>query len=182
MKDQALRDANGLTEEEFLAKYDSSIYPKPSLTADVVIFRMHDDDRLPEVLLIRRKGHPFMGHLALPGGFAEKGETIETSAARELEEETGVTGLRIKLVGVYSKPGRDPRGWTVSAAFTATVKDGEIRPVAGDDAKEVCWVQVQMKDGQLAASLDGECINDELAFDHYDILTDAYNIAFCMQR
>ena len=177
MTEHLLRDANGLTEEEFLARYDSDKYPKPSLTADVVIFRVHDDGRLPDVLLIRRKGHPYIGHLALPGGFAERGETIETTAERELEEETGVTGMEMKLVGVYSKPGRDPRGWTVSAAYTATVADGEIRPVAGDDAGEVCWVSVQMKDSRLILCNEGECVNDELAFDHYEIITDAYLLA-----
>lgn len=177
MTDQVLRDAKGLTEEEFLAQYNADKYPKPSLTADVVIFRVHDDGRLPDVLLIRRKGHPYIGHLALPGGFAERGETIETTAERELEEETGVTGMEMKLVGVYSKPGRDPRGWTVSAAYTATVMDGEIRPVAGDDAGEVCWVSVQMKDSRLILCNEGECVNDELAFDHYEIITDAYLLA-----
>ncbi|MBQ3406613.1 MAG: NUDIX hydrolase [Lachnospiraceae bacterium] len=176
-----LRDANGLTEAEFLKQYNSDIYPKPSLTADVVIFRIHDDDRDPDVLLIRRKGHPFLGHLALPGGFAEMGETIETTAERELEEETGVTGMEIKLVGVYSRLGRDPRGWTVTAAYTTTVKDGEIRPVAGDDAGEVCWASVRMQGdengGELTVSVDGKCVNDELAFDHHEIITDAYRIA-----
>ena len=90
MKNKDIRDAKGLNEEEFLAQYNADKYPKPSLTADIVIFRLHDDDRLPDALFIRRKGHPYIGCLALPGGFAEKGETIETTAARELEEETGV--------------------------------------------------------------------------------------------
>lgn len=177
MADQVLRDAKGLTEEEFLSQYNADKYPKPSLTADVVIFRIHEDGRSPDVLLIRRKGHPCIGRLALPGGFAERGETIETTAARELEEETGVTGMDMKLVGVYSKPGRDPRGWTVSAAYTATVRDGEIRPVAGDDAREVCWVSAQMEDCQLILCAEGKCVNDELAFDHYEIITDAYSLA-----
>ena len=174
---QELRDAKGLTEEEFLRQYDSSIYPKPSLTADIVIFRVHDDDRDPDVLFIRRKGHPFLGYLAFPGGFAERGETIEMTAARELEEETGVTGLAIKLVGIYSRPGRDPRGWTDSAAYTTTVRDGEIKPVAGDDAGAVCWASVKMQDDRPVVSLGGKCVNDELAFDHYEILTDACRAA-----
>ena len=173
---QELRDVNGLTEAEFLQQYDENRYPKPSLTADVVIFRTHEDSSLCDILLIRRKNHPCIGQLALPGGFAERGETIETTAARELEEETGVTGLEMKLVGIYSKLGRDPRGWTVSAAYTATVKDGEIRPVAGDDAREVCWATVKEQDGQAAVFLDGECVNEELAFDHYEIISDAYEV------
>ena len=82
-----MRDENGLTEEEFLSQYSSEGYQKPSLTADILIFRKTGDDI--DLLMIRRKGHPFMGCLALPGGFAEPGETIETSAARELQEETG---------------------------------------------------------------------------------------------
>ncbi len=173
---QEIRDANGLTEEQFLQQYDGNRYPKPSLTADIVIFKLRGDGSDPEVLLIRRKGHPFIGHLATPGGFAEKGETIEATAARELEEETGVTGLGMKLVGIYSKPGRDPRGWTVSAAYTATVRDGEIRPVAGDDAREVCWATVKMADGHVSVYLDGKCVDDELAFDHYDIVSDAFRL------
>ena len=173
-----IRDAKGLTEEEFLKRYDPDKYPKPSLTADAAVFRTDDDGRLPEVLLIRRKGHPYIGHLALPGGFAERGETIETTAARELEEETGVSGLEMKLVGVYSRPGRDPRGWTVSAAYTVTVSRGAVRPVAGDDAEKVCWAAVKMEDDQLKIFLEGEDVSDELAFDHYEILTDAYRCAF----
>ena len=173
---QELRDVNGLTEAEFLQQYDENRYPKPSLTADVVIFRTHKDSSLCDILLIRRKNHPCIGQLALPGGFAERGETIETTAARELEEETGVTGLEMKLVGIYSKLGRDPRGWTVSAAYTSTVKDGEIRPVAGDDAREVCWATVKELDGNAAVFFDGECVNEELAFDHYEIISDAYEV------
>lgn len=170
-----IKDANGLTEAEFLKQYDADKYPKPSLTADVVIFRKAETGPA-EVLLIRRKGHPYIGHLALPGGFAERGETIETTAARELEEETGVTGLSMKLVGVYSKPGRDPRGWTVSAAYATTVKEGEIRPVAGDDAREVCWAEAIVADGRLEVYINGEDVTDDLAFDHYDIIYDAYNL------
>jgi len=124
---QTKLDSNGLTEEQFLEGYNSDKYPKPSLTADIVVFKVREGEEFPEVLLIRRKGHPFIGCLALPGGFSEPGETIETTAARELEEETGVKGIGITLVGIYSKPGRDPRGWTVSAAFTAKVKEGEIK-------------------------------------------------------
>ena len=173
----SIRDSKGLTEAEFLERYDPDKYPKPSLTADIVIFKVHDDGRDPEVLLIRRKGHPFIGHLALPGGFAERGETIETTAARELAEETGVNGLEMKLVGIYSRPGRDPRGWTVSAAYTATVKSDEINPVAGDDASDVCWATVTMTEGQVEVTLDGKSVIEELAFDHYEIISDAYRCA-----
>ena len=166
-------DANGLTEEEFLAQYNSDKYAKPSLTADIIVFKCYQQSNDIEVMLIRRKGHPFIEHWALPGGFAEPGETIEQTAARELEEETSVTGLKLNLVGVYSKPGRDPRGWTVSAAYMAVVKENEIKPVAADDAKEVGWGKILVDETGTKVMISDQCINNELAFDHEEIISDA---------
>lgn len=172
-------DKKGLTEEEFLRQYNPDKYPKPSLTADIVVFR--ERGGAPEVLLIRRGGHPFLGRWAFPGGFAERGERIERTAERELAEETGVTGAGMTLVGVYSKPGRDPRGWTVSAAFTAVIPDAEA--CAGDDAAEVRWAPLA-RDTQGVYRLreddgltpDGRgCV---LAFDHDEILADAIRLVY----
>lgn len=95
------RDKNGLTEEEFLKSYNPDKYPKPSLTADICIFA-HSD--VTEILLVKRGGHPYIGKWALPGGFANKNEPIEKTASRELKEETGIEGVSMKLVGVYSQP------------------------------------------------------------------------------
>ena len=85
-------------------------YPRPMLTADVMVVRSGN-----EVLLVRRGGEPFKGCWALPGGFMEMDETIEHCAVRELEEETGLrfTEQELSLIGIYSAPGRDPRGRTV---------------------------------------------------------------------
>ena len=85
-------DKNGLTEEEYLRGYNSDKFPKPSLTADIVIFRGE------EVLLIRRGGHPYLGCWATPGGFAEKNEELINTARRELEEETGYRADDISLL------------------------------------------------------------------------------------
>ena len=167
---EKLRDKNGLTEEEFLLQYSSEGYLKPSLTADVLIFRKMQGN--VHLLMIRRKGHPFLGCLALPGGFAEPGETIETTAERELQEEPGLTGQKLKLVGVYSKPGRDPRGWTVSAAYAALVDGDLLKPVAGDDAASVQWVPLSCgSNGKYKLEVD-----DRIAFDHMEIIKDAVNM------
>ena len=165
-----MRDENGLTEEEFLSQYSSEGYQKPSLTADILIFRKTGDDI--DLLMIRRKGHPFMGCLALPGGFAEPGETIETSAARELQEETNLTDQELKLTGIYSRPGRDPRGWTVSAAFATVVDGDKLSPEAGDDAASIHWVPIgRGEDGSYQIKAD-----DKVAFDHREIIRDAARI------
>ena len=121
----------------------------PALTVDGVIV-----DPARGVLLVRRGRDPFAGRWALPGGFVEPGESCEDACRREVREETGVEIAITGLVGVFSEPGRDPRGPTVSVAFLCHPVRG--RPVGGDDAAEARWF----------ASLDGV----GLAFDHRAIL------------
>jgi 8-oxo-dGTP diphosphatase len=116
-------------------------------------------DAADRLLLIRRGRAPFEGAYALPGGFVEVGETVETAALRELREETGLAGRIIKLIGIYSDPARDPRGHSVSVAFLVAAA-GE--PIGGDDAAEAAFV----------ADWRGEM----LAFDHADIVADALDL------
>jgi 8-oxo-dGTP diphosphatase len=130
-------------------------YEKPSVTADCVVF-----DGLARLLLISRRHPPFEGQFALPGGFVDPGETTEAAARRELLEETGLTARDLRLVGVYSKPGRDPRGWTISIAYLVTAFDGEA--LAGDDAAEI--------------SFRADWRELVLAFDHQEIVGDAVKL------
>ena len=132
-----LRDRNGLTEAEFLAQYEPKDYPRPSFTADVAAFA-HEEDGGMRLLMVRRGGHPYLGCWALPGGFVNPDEDADAAAARELEEETGVTGLPLEQFGCYSAPGRDPRAWTVSAAYMACLSS-EVAAHAGDDAADATW-------------------------------------------
>lgn len=167
-------DDNGLTEQEFLRSYAEKNYPKPSLTADVVILSPMGQGY--ETLLIRRKNHPYLDCWALPGGFAKPNEPLEQTAARELAEETGLENLPLHLIGVYSAPGRDPRGWVVSAAYMALVPAGSLKPVAGDDAKDALWFQIHRQENRLL--LKNVCFAvSELAFDHAAILQDALRAA-----
>ena len=69
-------------------------------------------------LLIRRAD---VGQWALPGGTLEWGETLRTSIVRELAEEAGVERCTVgRLVGVYSRPDRDPRMHGVTVVVECT--------------------------------------------------------------
>lgn len=113
------------------------------------------------VLLIKRKNPPYKGFLALPGGFIDIGETVEDACVRELYEETNLKlkTSQLKLVGVYSKPGRDPRRNTIAIAYSVHIKN-EVETKAGDDATSVEFISDWKK--------------KRLAFDHRDIIKDVF--------
>ena len=135
-----------------------SKYKIPSLTADIFIF---DDDF--NFILIKRLNDPYKDCWALPGGFVEYGETVETAAIRETKEETSIDVELIDLVNVYSKPDRDPRGHTVTVAFIAK---GDLNTRKADsDAKEI---------GIFSYDEIGEM---DIAFDHRQIINDCLNKA-----
>lgn len=145
-------------------------YPKPSLTADVVAFSLDEQDRL-SVLLIRRGKDPFAGHWAIPGGFSEPTETVLESAARELLEETGIAGLPLEELRVFSRPGRDPRGWVVSVAHLAVLPANRRSEAKGsDDATDARFFVITEGDNAvLTLSSDGKP-SGPLAFDHDEML------------
>jgi 8-oxo-dGTP diphosphatase len=130
-------------------------YPMMSVTTDCIVIK--NNGKTPKVLLIQRKHEPYINKWALPGGFVEIDEDLEEGAQRELEEETGIKGLNLVQFRTYGKPGRDPRGRTISVVYFANL-DNEVTVTASDDAAEAAWFDLN----DLPA----------LAFDHEDILSD----------
>lgn len=124
----------------------------PLLAADAII-ELVDRPGRPIVLIERRNPPPGW---AIPGGFVDVGERVERAAVREAREETGLIVSLRTLLGVYSDPGRDPRGHTVSAVYVAQAT-GE--PRALDDARAVLVFLP-------------ESIPALLAFDHAAVLAD----------
>ncbi len=120
----------------------------PLLTVDAVIFVRGG------IVLIKRKNPPY--GWALPGGFVEVGESVETAVRREALEETGLELDDLELVGVYSDPARDPRFHTASVVFRAR---SQGHPVGQDDAAE-------------ARIFSPDALPDPIAFDHLRIITD----------
>lgn len=129
-------------------------YPHPAVSTDIVLFTLQEGEL--KVLLIRRGGDPYQGYWALPGGFVEIDEDLEPAALRELQEETGVTGVWLEQLYTFGKPGRDPRERVISVAYYALVPIDRMTVQAGSDASDVAWHSCR----QLP----------ELAFDHPQII------------
>ena len=153
-------------------------YPRPSVTADCVIFTMRGEDLT--ILLIQRAHDPFKGQWALPGGFVNENEALERAAARELAEETGLsTSARLVQIGSYGDPGRDPRGHTVTVAF-ATFLVAEPKISAADDAAAAEWHPLKSLDLTPPSTTKTKPKTAgkkkiKLAFDHYKIIAHAYD-------
>ena len=127
------------------------VYRNPVPTVDIII----EVDR--SIVLIKRKNPPH--GWALPGGFVDYGESYETAAVREVEEETGITVRNLQQFRTYSDPDRDPRQHTASTVFIA---QADKHPIAGDDAAE--------------AELFTKENLPELVFDHSKIVADYYDL------
>jgi len=134
-------------------------YPRPALTVDAVIVARHAGKVL--LLLVKRKHPPFEGQWAIPGGFVQMDEPLGQAAARELAEETGLSGIALKQFYTYGDPLRDPRHRTVTVVYVGLIYDEPPMPDAGDDAAEAAWFDMH----QLP----------ELAFDHGRIIGDVIN-------
>ncbi|WP_323035504.1 NUDIX hydrolase [Pararhodobacter sp.] len=131
-------------------------FPRPSVTTDILVFSIRDG--VLEVLLIERKYDPFKAAFAIPGGFVQMDEDLHTGALRELEEETGLTGIPIRQLGAYGAPERDPRGRVITIAFIALVPSDDLIARGGSDAQDARWFPVDAL--------------PPLAFDHAQIVAD----------
>lgn len=125
------------------------------VSIDSVIIR---NDR---ILLIKRGTNPYKDFWALPGGYVSWDETSENTVKRETEEETGLSVVNVKLIGVYSLPQRHPRQ-VINLAYLAEVKSEDAKK--GDGAIEVKWFNL-------------DSLPSKLAFDHAQIIVDARRIA-----
>jgi len=121
------------------------------LTVDALI-----TDAKGRILLMERGTRPFKGTWVLPGGMVDPGETVEQACIREVKEELGLNVRLERLIGIYSTPGRDPRGAFVSIAFHASITSGEIVPT--EEAPAHRWLE------------PGESL--EMGFDHVQIVAD----------
>ena len=141
-------DAAGRDLKTFLESYNPKLYDTPANTVDNLIFTYIEKDgvkKLNKLLLIKRGNHPSIGWWALPGGFVDFNENLDIAAARELEEETGIKGLKAVQLGTYGDYDRDPRTRIITTAYVSLVKEDTLEAKAGDDASDAAWFSVDVK-------------------------------------
>jgi 8-oxo-dGTP diphosphatase len=144
-------------ERTWLAAYDPTAFPPFAVTVDVVLLTVRDGQA--QVLLAERGTHPYLGALALPGGFVQPDEDLDTAAVGRLERETGVRRdvAHVEQLGAFGGPTRDPRMRVVCVAYLVLAPDVPP-PVPGPGVRRLAWVPV--------ADVDP----DQLAFDHATVL------------
>lgn len=123
-------------------------YRNPFPTVDIII------ELSSGIILIERRNEPF--GWALPGGFVDYGESLESAAVREAREETSMIISNLRLLGCYSDPARDNRMHTISTVYIAS---GHGIPCASDDALNVAVFSLNS-------------LPENLCFDHVLILED----------
>ena len=138
--------------------YDPNQFERPSVTVDVVIFSLVEDEL--KVLLIKRLAPPFANMWAIPGSFVQIDESLEETAVRALADETGVEDVYTEQLYTFGKQGRDPRTRVITVAYFALVPHDAIHHKAGRDASETGWFTIL----QLPP----------LAFDHAEIIDYAH--------
>lgn len=169
------RTTENMTEEEFLKQYRPERYEKPSVTVDILIFTVNREQQL-QLLLIQRGKHPYLGKWAIPGGFVCMKESLEEGAARELLEETGLTGIYLEQLYTFGAVERDVRMRVISVAYLALVPANRLAIRSGDDAADACLFTLEQKEqGFTLSSKEKNCIltEEDLAFDHGEIIRTA---------
>jgi 8-oxo-dGTP diphosphatase len=150
-------------------------HPPFAVTVDIAIFTVVDHQF--GAVLIHRGAPPFLGALALPGGFVKIDEDLLDAAVRELEEETAlvIDPADLIQVGAYGAPDRDPRQRVVSVAYAALVAD-LAKPTGGSDAASAAVYPVHDVLARNAAALEKPNPEHLLAFDHGLILAEALRV------
>mgnify|MGYP004508584029 FL=1 len=138
------------SEEEFLKDYDSSVFEKLSMTTDILIMSVSNEDtgnyrKLSEkkfsILLVKRDNYPFKDKWCLPGGFVGVDETLDEAAKRVLKTETNLKDIYIEQLYTFSGIKRDPRMRVISTSYMALVDKNRLMDKLSANAS---WFNVFM--------------------------------------
>ena len=152
------------SEEEFLRDYDSSLFEKLSITTDILILSVADEDtgnyrKLDEkkfsVLLVKRDNYPFKDKWCLPGGFVGYNEDLEDAAKRILKTETNLDNIYVEQLYTFGAPNRDPRMRVVSTSYMSLIDKNHIDTKLKENAS---WFNINILEDEesIQVMLDNE--------------------------
>ena len=137
------------TEEEFLKDYDPKAFDQLSMTADIILISVSDQEqtnyrktskKMMSILLVKRDDFPYKGKWCLPGGFLNpKTETLEECAKNVLKRETNLSNIYLEQLYTYDAIDRDPRTRVVSTSYIALVDKNRLTDMINPNA---CWFDV----------------------------------------
>ena len=175
------------TEEEFLKDYDSSIFEKLSMTADILIMSVSSEEtgnyrKLTEkkfsILLVKRDNYPFKDKWCLPGGFIRMDETLDDAARRILKDETNLKDIYVEQLYTFSDVKRDPRMRVVSTSYMALVDKNRLNDKL---SKNASWFNVFMIEDNNSYHVTLDNGNEEIKFvvgkKLRDLTTDRYDFS-----
>lgn len=149
------------TEEQiYLENYDKNQFDRPSVAVDLLVLTANQGDI--EVLLVKRKEHPFKDYYALPGVFVGIDESLDDAVKRGLKEETGLSDIYMEQLYTWGRVDRDPRMRIISVSYIALVAKSKINPVACQRVSEIQWQKVSLE--------NIESLKGKLAFDHAEMI------------
>lgn len=136
------------SEEEFLKSYNSNEYEKLSMTSDILIFSVSNeevsnyrktDKKKMSILLVKRENYPFKDKWCLPGGFVDINEDLDESPKRILKKETNLDNIYLEQLYTFGSVDRDPRMRVVSTAYLALIDKNRLN---NDITKNSSWFDI----------------------------------------
>lgn len=152
------------TEEEFLKDYDPKAFDQLSMTSDILLISVSDQEqtnyrktskKMMSILLVKRDDYPYKDKWCLPGGFLNpKTETLEECAKRVLKTETNLSNIYLEQLYTYDAIDRDPRTRVVSTAYIALIDKNKLTEMINPNASWFDIVLLEEKNNIVDITLD----------------------------
>ena len=171
MARKRIKSSKQMAEQSFLAAYDASVYPHPSVSVDVALITAIDG--VLKALMIKRDRQPALGKWSLPGGFVAIEESLDDAAMRALESKTGTTGVFLEQLYTFGRPDRDPRTRVITVAYYALVDPAKLEKAMTRENQSQLVDLVVPWDGEVGGAIQAKTQAGKkvsFAFDHAEIL------------
>lgn len=160
-------------EKLFLSEYNPDEYERPSLTVDIAIFTLDENNEL-SVLLVKRDNFPYKGYWAIPGGFLDLNLSVDDFAKEELYKKTGLEHIAIEQFGTFGDVDRDPRTRVISVSYMAFIPKNHLTARAGFNTSDAQIFRITSDSDGLVFMGERTVVKEkDLAFDHAVIIKTA---------